>query len=458
MACLLFFAVPAYRQAFQIAVAPQWQGLISVLFGERAYHGPLSYSARVAEQARKSHDAEGLAFAAAHHWTPDSAGLAEEAVRLDPKLTWIYAFVGNRNWIVNRGWPASEIEGVSKLEHFDPQNALPHLILAQQAVGGKYSGAEMSNPAWQNAMAAAFASSKLDTYGDRLKELDHKVALRYGLDDPQEAGREYEGDSVRSGTLAAAGSPDDYAKLLVNAGDALAARGDHRSAARQYLVAAHFGEMVQPREQRSPEGSMRSVIASTLLQGPYHHLAILYEKQGDKEQAQFFADLAARADQVRQDGSVSSWYYRQEVAGGVDTGWNAQLAGLSGIVMFFCAGAVLMCVIVTIARSGSIQPGKLRASSITMALGYGGVFGLLLASITLYLSYRPYAEIVRAYVRDGDPSRLFTLNVFFIHLYGEAFRSFPEYFWTGVITLGVVVLVFMAVRLISQYRHHPLAA
>src|SRR5207245_941059 len=43
---------------------------------------------------------------------------------------------------------------------------------------------EEQPPAWQNALAAAFGSPRLDNYHDRLKELDRRVLLRYGLNDP----------------------------------------------------------------------------------------------------------------------------------------------------------------------------------------------------------------------------------------------------------------------------------
>ena len=58
--------------------------------------------AKLAEQARKTHDAEGLAFAAIRPFERggredlNSAALADEAVSLDPRLTWIYAMVVDR--------------------------------------------------------------------------------------------------------------------------------------------------------------------------------------------------------------------------------------------------------------------------------------------------------------------------------------------------------------------------
>jgi hypothetical protein len=453
-ASLLFFAVPAYRQAFQISLA-QGHGLISGLRGNHTDSLPGPYFAKVAEEAKKSHDAEGLAFAAIHRYgAPDSAELAEDAVRLDPKLTWIYAFMVNRNWSVPGAAP--EIEWVSKLAQFDRQNALPDLILAQQAASGKYNGAEMSITAWQSAMAAAFASSKLDTYGDRLKELDYKVALRYGINDPYQAANLSE--FFLQVILPRTGNPKDYAKLLLNSGDALAARGDHRDAAKQYLLAAHFGEMVQPRQKRGVEGFILGWYANTILQGPYHRLAILSEKQGNKEQARLFSDLAARADQGQQEDNALA---KQFVASEDRVPWNAHILNVSAIAMFFCAGVVLLCAIVVIARSRSIEVSKLHPGRTTAVIGYGGVIGLLLSSTALYFSYRPYAETVRAYLRDGDPSRLRTVALFFDYLEYSSFYALPNYmvyFWTGIISLCAVALVFTTVKYMSRYRRPAMAA
>ena len=445
-ACLLFFAVPGFRQAFEISIS-QGYLLILSLRGNHTYAVQGPYFARVAEEAKKNHDAEGLAFAAIHRWgAPDSAGLAEEAVRLDPKLTWIYAFMVNRNWSVQPS--ESEIELVSKLQQFDPQNALPHLILAQQAASGKYHRAETSIPAWQSAMAAAFSSSRLDTYGDRLKELNYRVVRRYGLNDPYEVANlsEFFSELLFPQT----GTPKNYAKLLLDSGDALAARGDYRGAAKQYLLAAHFGEMVQPRQKQNVEEFIRGWGANTMLQGPYHRLAILYETQGDQEQARLFSVLAARADQGQQDDNAS---FNRLLAGEDRVPWSAPILIFSAMVMFFCAGAVLLCAIVTIARSRSMLVSKLHVGRAAAVIGCSGVIGLLFSTIVLYLSYRPYAEIVRSYLRDGDPSRLRTLGVIF--LYYPSFYDLPNYqvyFWTGIIALCVVALVFMTVRFVSRSR------
>jgi hypothetical protein len=153
---LLFFVAPVFRQAFRVSLLP-WQIVFKTDYRRL---GPELQS--IVKKAEEGRDAEALAFVAFRH--PDSSEsvrLADEAVRLDPNLVWVYAIVAVRHSSDPDGW-------VAALERFDPQNALPHLIAAEkididQVLRGKVPHrAEDEPPVWQSAMAAAFKSAKLD--------------------------------------------------------------------------------------------------------------------------------------------------------------------------------------------------------------------------------------------------------------------------------------------------------
>ncbi|HKQ86806.1 MAG TPA: hypothetical protein VJS43_08555, partial [Candidatus Acidoferrales bacterium] len=404
-ASLLFFAAPTFREAFQLSII-QWHGLMRAAFttGYVRFDGGPDYG-KLAQQAEANRDAEGLAFAALHRRSEsDGAKWADEAVSIDPKLTWIYAVVANGLR------PQSEIDDwISKLERFDPQNAVPHLIQAE-AAETKDTFRErfvfrgyLTDPAWLNAMAVAFASPKLDTYGDRVKDLDRKVALRYGIYDAHEAQSEY---FLIAGATPGLGNPSDYIKLLVNSGDALAARGDFAGAEKQYRLAAHFGEMVEGSRSVSPTPYRNSALAAILLQGPYRQLEALYEKEGNDNQAKHFAGLAANAERLRHDDVASMQRYFDPTRA---ENRNAKVLGLAGIVMFLCFALIPLLAIVTIARSRSIQLSKLRSGLFTRVLARCSVIGLLVSTAALYLSYRPYADMFRTYLRGGDPASLLTV-------------------------------------------------
>src|SRR2546421_1011009 len=88
VASMLFFLAPAFRQAFQVSLA-QWHSVLHA--GSPDREPGLEALARRAEQKQ---DAEALVFVALRDWdASEGARLAQEAVRLDPKLAWVYGIV-----------------------------------------------------------------------------------------------------------------------------------------------------------------------------------------------------------------------------------------------------------------------------------------------------------------------------------------------------------------------------
>ena len=161
LASLLFFVVPVFREAFRVSLA-QWHDVLHVTpVGPRPGPGLESLT----RKAGQNQDAEALAFVAVRTSNKsESVRLADNAVRLDPTLTWVYGVVAVE-W---ESFP--ELDRCLALEKFDPQNALPHLIAAER-IDIDYVDREMyprsadkEPAAWKDAMASAFRSPKLDTY------------------------------------------------------------------------------------------------------------------------------------------------------------------------------------------------------------------------------------------------------------------------------------------------------
>jgi len=457
-ASLLFFAAPTFRDAFQLSVT-QWRGLMRAAFstGYVSFDRGPDYS-KLAAQAEANHDAEGLAFAALHRRSAnDGAKWADEAVALNPQLTWIYAVMANGLR------PRSEIDvWISKLKQFDPQNAVPYLIQAEagqesEVRSGKFIYREyLTDPEWLNAMASAFGSPKIDTYGDRVKNLDREVAQRYGIYDAHAAQNEY---FLIEGAFPGMGNSIDYVNLLVKSGNDLAAHGDLAGAERQYRRAAHFGEMVEDSRSVSPTPYRYSALAAMLLRGPYRQLGALYRKKGDEVQARHFADLLVDGERVRRDDLAQAQVYFESRPA---ENRNAKILGLAGIVMFLCFAILPLCAIFTIARSGSIKLSKLRSGVFTRVLARCSVIGLLISTAALYLSYRPYAEMFRAYLRGGDPTSLLTVGAFLNDLnYSQtppphqalySLWTFPMYFWAGIIALCFLAFALVMAKFFWQRR------
>jgi hypothetical protein len=312
-AVLLFFLAPVFRQGFRVSLA-QWQSVINV--GESLFY-PQKGLESLARRVEKRHDAEGMAFVAARLNNRDeSVRLANEAVRLDPKLIWIWGVVG---------WHFSGASGVpariKKLEQSDPGNALPCLILAQRADmehsvvagGGNTLPPASPSAAWLEAMAGAFSSTRIDDYTGRLRALARTVARRYGLNDPYFVVEMWNGfylpgqmglDSTR------------YAMLIIKSGEALEARGDTKGAIEKYLQVAHFVRMFESHDTYQP-------FFDALMPVAYRRLAAVYTKMGNGPQSAYFAGLARTAEH-KMEQHLLQWRSEMENQGSIFgiTAWN----------------------------------------------------------------------------------------------------------------------------------------
>ncbi len=448
VASLLFFLAPIFRQAFHVSLA-QWHDVIHVksVF-EAQGPDPDPELKTLAWKAEKNHDAEGLAFVAARTTNQsESARLAEKAVHLDPKLTWIYAVVAVQ-------YPSlPEInQWVPLLQRSDPQNALPNFIVAEnididQVVREKIPHRVEEQPAaWQDAMAAAFQSPKFDNYLARLIELDRRVLLRYHVDDPFQ--------TIRGGhwyglpSYASADSAS-YAHSLLESGRTLEARGDRKGAFEKYLTVARFGQML------GPAGAF---FLGRELQEACNRLAALSQEEGNKAEAAFYASFADQTDRAEREEFLS---LRRRVKGSDVSHWNSFVVKASGLVILFTGGLLLTCALAIIVRGKSLRLRALRPSRLTLVVGLCGAIGALLSSAVLYVTYRPYAEILQRFIRNGDETSLTEVSSFLnttqLPLGAQGFldvSQFVFYFWFGVVLLCTFALLVAVLR---RFQHRARA-
>jgi len=434
VAALLFFLAPAFRQAFRVSLA-QWDKVLHVT----TWNQQPDLEA-LARRAAKQRDAEGLAFVAVRLRNPsESARLAEKAVRLDPRLIWVYAIVAVRHPELDEiaGW-------VQKLEQWDPQNALPHFITAESIDIAHVLREDVSprggenDPAWRSAMAAAFQSRKLDDYLDRLRNLDRRVVPRYGFDDPYQV---VDGEEQYGLPSYTAWDSSRYAKSLLESGQELEAGGDREGALKNYWTVARFGGVI---------GSRGGFFVGRILEDAYKRLAALCEKEGNHEQAAFFGDAAEKAGQevVRWDRE-----FQGRLTGPDISLWDASVVKISGLMMFVFGGLFAICALLVLAGSWTVPPGAFRAGPVSAALGVVGAVGSLVSSATLYVSYRPYAAIFKNFLLTGDTSQVAQLSNFLSHAQVPlGVRNFYElwdfvfHFWVGLTLLGVIGLLLLTLR------------
>ncbi len=440
-ASLFFFLAPIFCQAFHVSLA-QWHNVIHVksVFDMQG-PDPDPVLETLARKAEKNHDAEGLAFVAARTTNQsESARFAEEAVHLDAKLIWIYAVVAVR-------YPSlPEInQWVPILQQSDPQNALPNFIVAEkidiEEIDRNQTARYVEEKAavWQNAMAEAFQSPKLDDYLARLTELDRRVLLRYQVDDPFQTFRDERWNNRPS---YAAQDSSIYANSLLESGRTLKARGDRKGAFEKYLTVARFGQMLGPADW--------DFFLRGELQEAYKRLGSIYEEEGNRVEAAFYTSLANQTDSAQHEKLIS---LGNRVRGSGVSRWNSFLVKASGLVILFSGGLLLTCGLAVMARGKSFRLSALRPSRLTLVFGLCGAIGALLSSAVLYVSYRPYAEILQRFMRNGDETNLAELYSFLdttqLPLGAQGFLDvwqFVFYFWSGVVLLCIFALLVAVLR------------
>jgi len=449
LGALLFFAAPPFRQGIRVSLEA-WR----VMLGMSREHSRLLSLARRAE-AR--HDPAGLAFAAARLWDGgESARLADEAVRLDPTLIWVYAVVAVRHPELRAG-----AQWAPKLIRWDPQNALPYLIVAEsidiahivqppplpppEAQKGVEQDAD-----WESAMAAAFAARKFDDYLDRLQELGRTVVLRYGFNDPFELVMvEREGlpfyafwDSER------------FAKSMVQSGRELESRGDRKGAEAKYWAVARFGQMIDSEAQTFEEHWM-----GTRLQAlAYEPLRALAEKEDRAGEAALFSYLAGEADldKLQRAAALEGGAWGLEVSRR-----NAAVLQVSSLTMLVFAGLGLVAGSFLLAGVGrGKRPAVLGGRPVAAMTAFISAVGFLLSAAAVYLTYRPYWYLFQHVVLSRDRGQTRDLSSFLsaTHVVPGFAPSdhlalrVPVYFWTGVTLVGVSALVVTLVRCLLARR------
>lgn len=458
LAALLFFAAPPFRQGLRVSLVA-WRHVVARYPQSR--RSAQSELRSLANRAETGRDPEGMVFVAARTWNADeSARLAEEAVRRDPSLVWVYGVVA-----VHHPELPELGRWMPKLEKWDPQNALFPMIAAQtiecnladQVSGLSPQEAQKKfddDPAWRSAMAAVFASPKFDDYLNRLEEVDRRVVARYRLDDPYEA-LAVENDGL---PVLAYGDSHRYAKSLLQAGDRIEDRGGRKGAAEVYWSVGRFGQVMDSQGHTDEERRLGTSLQALA----YKQLEALSERQGRDSEAALFGYLAGKFEphrvgpaQLIQDAPVRAKVTYQWVFGQSVSSRNAAVLQIAGLMMLLFSGLVLVAATVLIAgRRERANPGARRAKAVATVAALAGGVGFLVSSATVYLTYRPYWYILQRAVLTGETSQTGDLRDFLaattmlpgVPLGGELYPRIPVYFWTGVTLLGLTGLGFIFLR------------
>ena len=454
IAALLFFAAPPFRQAFEVAMRP-WCLVLNARDADS--QAGLQTLAKRAEAQR---DAEGMAFCAVRLQDPrQGRRLAEDAVRLDPNLIWVYAVVAMRD----PGLPQAG-EWLKQLTGWDRNNSLFYLIAAENIERSHFRHLEWMpataelQQVWRHAMSAAFHSSKFDDYLDRVAQLNRRVIPRYGFYDP------YAVVSREQVELPAWAfeNAERFARSLLKSGAELEARGDRKGARDECWTVARFGQTIDSQGRTAFEHGMGTALQSMA----YRQLQALAEKDAQVSEAQLFAYLAAKFDGVK--GQYAG--FPGESAFGMETAErNAAVVQISGLMMLLFSGLIIIAGFIFASghRRAARAAGQSSQPVATIVL-LSSALGLLFSSVTLYLTYRPYWYIFRSAVQNGERVPTNDLRYFLTQgfagvsphrpivlmnalLYSGS-PGFLFYFWAGATLLGVIGLVLILLR---HFRSRP---
>jgi hypothetical protein len=461
LAALLFFAAPPFRQAFQVAMKPWF-----VMYQAATRNSQPGIQA-LAEKVETQHDAEGLAFCALRIRDPrESARLAEEAVRLNPNLIWVYA-------IVALGHPEPNVTSrwIEKLKRWDPQNGVLPLITAESIVRAHFPHGVWAPPnaeqdqAWRSAMSEVFQSQKFDNYLDRFAGLNREVVPRYRFYNPYDVESPWE-VGLPSSTVEGC---ERFALSLLRSGQDLEARGDLKGAREKYWAVARFGQVMDSQGHTTFDHQNGAYLQSLA----YKPLKALSEKEGDSTQAALFGYLSEKFNPLKganrdlSGGSAFGQFTSQR---------NAAVVQISGLMILIFSGLVGLSAVILIAGSlPGAWPAAQRAKPVATIVALTSAVGLLFSSVTLYLTYQPYWYIFQSAVQSGNQAQTSDLYEFLSStqmlpgVSPHAFRTLMEallysgspsflfYVWAGVTLLGVMGLALVVLRhfLGRPHAHAP---
>ncbi len=420
---LAFFCVQDFRWALTLPyleAKSDWYAYASLI--------PPQQLLALAERAKQNHDAQALAFAAIHVPVGQDVALAEQAVAMDPSLTWIYYHAAGRHYWYH-GWKdpafAATLQGwVAKLQAWDGQNAAPHLleasVISEQTkgfpelhFGGPLKKEELEalskQTGWVTAMERAFDAPHYDTYYVRRFDLERKALVANHWARPDRLV-----DYTR--LLDTFGDFDSFAKIsgyarlkVLYLAPKAESEKHHDEALRHYYQTALFGQRMQV-EGGSKERSL-GVFVDAIAAEP---LQAALRKDGQTYQS----ELAA----------FSSRRYRSEhpartdpLASSSNQDWAILLAHTAAVAVAFFAGATLLCALYLNAKRWiRVQKRGRLFQFVTGAVNYLAVL-VFVSCLTLFLTYTPYATNFHYYmaapgeVRDFVP--LFS-NVYPHYQYG----------------------------------------
>jgi hypothetical protein len=442
------FALPGMRQGV-VAIFDTWNF-------SRSYLGSAQLQ-KMGSEAEQNRDASTLAFVAMRlpANSPEKVRWANLAVSLDPSLTWIYFQMQDE-----RERPdANFSERIARLQKWDPNNAVPYLMEAQQSFesfGSAKDGTPAQwvtsrdyrdheteitkHPEWISAMEKAFQSPHFNDYQNERFNLNLAIQRKFAMNRPV--------DLVYS-TLAAR-IPDllnvrVYATWLTYKGEQRGTAGDNSAAAEDYWRAAHFGQRMEL--ESGPDGIER-LIAISILKNSFEKLKNLYQRTGRADEAKYAAFELENATTSVVVFRENNWRLAEATS---LPSWSALMIQIVSLLILVAALLSCVALLWLVLRISGAPVSRLASHRNACLIARIAPVLLVLLLGLFYANYFPY---LRSF-NEASPRFAqhltstfggllkvpFSFSQFWTYGHGEV------YFWTGSLAIGCVAVLILLIRM-----------
>jgi len=442
------FALPGMRQGV-VAIFDTWNFSRSYLSAAQLQ--------KMGYEAEQNRDASTLAFVAMRlpANSLDKVRWADLAVSLDPSLTWVYFQMQDE-----RQHPDAHFsERVAWLQKWDPDNAIPYLMEAQQSFHG-FASTENGSPAqwvtspndqdhatemakhplWVAVMEKAFRSPHFNDYQNERFNLNLAVQRKFGMNRPVDlvystiAGRIPDLLNIRS-----------YAKWLTYNGVQRETAGDNSGATEDYWRAAHFAQRMQ---LESASDGIERLIAISMLQDSFQKLKDLYERTGRSDEARYAAFEIENAKAASVAFRENNWRLAESTS---LPAWSAFMIHISSILILVTAVFSCVTILWIALRIGGAPKSRLALHKSACLIARIAPALLLLSLGLFYANYFPYLrsfnEASPRFAQNLTRTFGVLLQVPFTFSQFWTYGRGAVYFWTGFLTIGCISVLVLLIRM-----------
>ena len=407
MLTLALFLVPQFREALATTTSMWIAGDGLAEMSNRKFQS-------LEALAERQHDAQTLAFLALRARDKQNRSrLAEQAVSLDPKLTWIFA--------ESAIWDHETLpvlpQWFERVERWDPDNSMPFMLHAQclaysiqlakhQDTRTALAGLQ-SNSEFRRLMERAFAAPRYDSYLFRRFELDRQVVLKHGI-----AGPILLLNGLQRQRVPSMFDLEVYAGwLMKEAADQIKA-GDAAAAARKYRQIIAAGEHMETQFSTWPE----RFTGFSLQQMAGKELIPILRQQGKVDEAATLDDLFEQERQswLREDILLATLLDPSNVQLDRPDPFNPGIIIHLSALLFVLLLALLAAVFLYLRLRHSKHGGGIL---LPRSISYAPLI-LFTAAVVLLVTYLPYARIFRMYITDA--------RLLHLHMVGRGMPHHPD--------------------------------